>query len=126
MSYQICQIDRKFDRPRATSRQFGTECLLAKPGVAHVPEGCSIRSGLLLVLHATQPIRSPKCRYAAAECNVYIQECEDLIQIEAEELEALVGADYSDLAPELRLWVRARTIEFLWPDYSPQKSMAVA
>jgi hypothetical protein len=58
---------------------------------------------------------------------VYIQECEDLIQIEAEELaEVLFGADYFDLAPELRLWVRARAIEFLWPEYTPQESMAAA
>ena len=58
---------------------------------------------------------------------MYIQECEDLIQIEAEELaEALFGADYFDLAPELRLWVRARAIEFLWPEYSPQESAAAA
>jgi hypothetical protein len=57
---------------------------------------------------------------------VYIQECEDLIQIEAEELaETLFGADYFDL-PELRLWVRARAIEFLWPEYSPQESTAAA
>ena len=58
---------------------------------------------------------------------MHIRECEDLIQIEAEELaEALFGADYFDLAPELRLWVRARAIEFLWPEYSPQESMAAA
>jgi hypothetical protein len=55
------------------------------------------------------------------------QEREDLIQIEAEELaEAMFGADYFDLAPELRLWVRARAIEFLWPDNSPQESTAAA
>lgn len=58
---------------------------------------------------------------------MYIQECEDLIQIEAEELaEALLGVNYYDLAPELRLWVRARAIEFLWPEYSPQESAAAA
>jgi hypothetical protein len=58
-------------------------------------------------------------------CNVYIEECEDLIEIEAEELaEVLFGADYFDFVPELRLWVRARAIEFLCPDYSSQESMA--
>jgi hypothetical protein len=60
-------------------------------------------------------------------CYVYIQECEDLIQIEAEELaEALFGADYFDLAPELRLWLHARAIELLWPEYSPQESTVAA
>ena len=58
---------------------------------------------------------------------MYIEECEDLIQIEAEELaEALFGAAYFDLAPEFRGWIRARVIESLWPEYMQQDFMAAA
>jgi hypothetical protein len=55
-----------------------------------------------------------------------IEECEELIQIEAEELaEALLGAVYFDLSPETRAWIRARAIDSLWPGYM-QQDLAVA
>ena len=58
---------------------------------------------------------------------MHIEECEGLIQIEAEELaEVLLGSSYFDLAPELREWIRARAIESLWPEYSEQDSVAAA
>jgi len=61
------------------------------------------------------------------ERHMHIEECEDLIQIEAEELaEVLLGAAYFDLAPELRGWIRARAIESLWPEYMQQDSVAAA
>ena len=41
---------------------------------------------------------------------------EDLIQIEAEHIaEDLYGASYFDLSPELKTYVRLRTIKLLWP-----------
>ena len=54
---------------------------------------------------------------------MYIEECGDLIQIEAEELaEAVLGAGYFDLTPDLRAWVRARAIESLWPENRMRES----
>ena len=58
---------------------------------------------------------------------MHIEECDDLIQLEAEELsEVLLGTAYFDLAPELRAWIRARTIESLWPEYTQQDSVTAA
>ena len=56
-----------------------------------------------------------------------IEECEDLIQTEAEELaQALFGAAYFDLAPEFQVWIRARVIEFFWPECTQKETMAAA
>lgn len=42
---------------------------------------------------------------------------EDFIAIEAEELaDSIFAMGYYDLTPELRLWLRFRAIEALWPD----------
>jgi hypothetical protein len=55
------------------------------------------------------------------------EECEGLIQIEAEELaESLLGVAYFDLTPELQGWLRARAIESLWPEYTKQNSILAA
>ena len=58
---------------------------------------------------------------------MHIEECGDLIQIEAEELaEAVLSAGYFDLTPELRAWVRARAIESLWPEVLQKDSVVAA
>jgi hypothetical protein len=58
---------------------------------------------------------------------VHIEEYADLIHIEAEELaEVLLGVAYFDLSPELQTWVRARTIESLWPEDIQQETVRAA
>jgi hypothetical protein len=58
---------------------------------------------------------------------MYIDYCEELVRMEAEELsETLCGAVYSDLSPELRLWIRAEAIASLWPEDVPHAFIAAA
>jgi hypothetical protein len=54
-------------------------------------------------------------------------QCEELIQIEAEELaEALFSLTYYELPMQLRLSVRARAVALLWPEQFGSKPVAAA
>jgi hypothetical protein len=56
-----------------------------------------------------------------------IGDCEELIQIESEELaESLLGTGFFDLSPELKIWIRGNAIESLGSVYEEEESMAVA
>ena len=56
-----------------------------------------------------------------------IAECEELIQIEAEQMsEALFEVSYCELPPDLKVSVRARTIAVLWPDQIEPQLVAAA
>ena len=56
-----------------------------------------------------------------------VEECEDLIQSEAEELsEAMFSMAYFDLPPELRIRIRVLVVESLWPEYQSGESIAAA
>ena len=47
---------------------------------------------------------------------MYVTDSEELIQMEVEQIaEGLCGASYFDLSPELKMYVRLRAIELLWP-----------
>ena len=44
-------------------------------------------------------------------------DCEELIQIETEELaESMFGVSYFDLSPQVQLSVRSKAIESLWQE----------
>ena len=61
------------------------------------------------------------------DTDTYVENCEELVRMEAEELaETLFGALYSDLSPEMRLWLRAQAIEWLWPAEVPRGFVAAA
>jgi hypothetical protein len=50
------------------------------------------------------------------EDGMYVTDSEELIQMEAEHIaEDLCGASYFDLSPELKMCVRLRAIDLLWP-----------
>ena len=58
---------------------------------------------------------------------MYTEENEGPIQINAEELaEALFGANYNDLSPELQGWICVRIVESHVPEYAQQDSVAAA
>jgi len=47
---------------------------------------------------------------------MYVTDSEELIQMEVEQIaEELCGAGYFDLTPELKMFVRLRAIDLLWP-----------
>jgi hypothetical protein len=54
-------------------------------------------------------------------------QCEELIQIEAEEIaEALFEVSYYELPMQVRSCIRARAVAVLWPDQFESRSLPAA
>lgn len=58
---------------------------------------------------------------------MFYEECEELIQMEAEHLsEVLYNISYFELTPQLKSCVRARAIAALWPELVNPRVIAAA
>jgi hypothetical protein len=56
-----------------------------------------------------------------------MEACEELIQIESEELtESLLATVYFDLSPELKLWIRTKGVKALGLTVEMEQTIAVA